>query len=186
MPLIDLRFGQPRIDLFRVRFESPTAVQSMVKYIEFANVFRAADSEQHYLMFIADNALVMEVSGTGGVAISINGIDVEVATIFFNEAISFVPCFKYSDAEDVIFFASKSIHYLVDQGGQFCTDYYGTPNNGVCVSTYFIITTLYFLCNATRICHFTSLHPGIPIYSSVLAFSFASCSLNLKQITPLL
>jgi len=126
MPLIDLRFGQPRIDLFSVRFESPTTVQSMVKYIEFANVFRAADSEQHFLMFIADNALVMNVASDSGVAISINGIDVEIATIFFNEAISFVPCFKYSEAEDVIFFASSSIHYLVDQGGQFCTEYYGT------------------------------------------------------------
>eukprot|EP00961_Rhodomonas_salina_P131542 1770446-Rhodomonas_salina.1 len=48
-----------------------------------------------------------------------------VATIFFNEAISFVPCFKYADSEDVILFASSNITYLVDQGGQFCSDYYG-------------------------------------------------------------
>ena len=41
------------------------------------------------------------------------------------QAISFVPCFKYADSEDVILFASSNIRYLVDQGGQFCTDYYG-------------------------------------------------------------
>ena len=32
---------------------------------------------------------------------------------------------RYSDSEDVILFASRNIHYLVDSGGQFATDYYG-------------------------------------------------------------
>ena len=68
---------------------------------------------QQYLVFIADNALIVEVSDGGGVAIRINNIVVEVATIFFNEAISFVPCFKYADSEDVILFASRNIKYVV-------------------------------------------------------------------------
>jgi hypothetical protein len=38
---------------------------------------------------------------------------------------SFVPCFSYAESNDVILFASKNIHYMVDQGGQFATDYYG-------------------------------------------------------------
>ena len=97
----------------------------MVKYIEIQNAFQSAESEQTYLVFIADNALSMQVSGSGGVSIQISKISVEVATIFFNQAISFVPCFKYCDSEDVIMFASRNIRYLVDQGGQFCSDYYG-------------------------------------------------------------
>merc|ERR1719329_150329 len=57
--------------------------------------------------------------------IHINEIPVEIATMFFNEAISFVPCFKYADSEDVILFTSPNIHYLVDKGGQFNENYYG-------------------------------------------------------------
>eukprot|EP00746_Dinoflagellata_sp_MGD_P124033 gnl/MRDRNA2_/MRDRNA2_58642_c0_seq1.p1 gnl/MRDRNA2_/MRDRNA2_58642_c0~~gnl/MRDRNA2_/MRDRNA2_58642_c0_seq1.p1 ORF type:complete len:1612 (+),score=292.79 gnl/MRDRNA2_/MRDRNA2_58642_c0_seq1:504-4838(+) len=125
LPIFDLRNGQPEINLYRVQFDSATSVQSMVKRIEIANVFRAADSEKRYLFFIADNALLVDVSDGNGVNIRINKIAVEVATIFFNKAISFVPCFKYADSEDVILFASRNIHYLVDQGGQFATDYYG-------------------------------------------------------------
>jgi hypothetical protein len=56
---------------------------------------------------------------------SINRIPVEIATMFFNEAVSFVPCFKYADSEDVILFTSPHIHYLVDSGGQFNDNYYG-------------------------------------------------------------
>ena len=126
MPIFDMRCSQPTIDLFKVRLDSASAVQSVVKYIEVSNVFRAADAEGRYLMFIADNALVLEVDpASAAVAIRINGIGVKATTSFFNEAISFVPCFQYDDTADVIFFASKNIHYLVDQGGQFCTDYYG-------------------------------------------------------------
>lgn len=115
------RTAQPEINLFRVRFDSATQVQSMVKYIEIKNALQAADSENNYLVFIADNSLLIEVSETNSVIIRINRIVVEVATIFFNEAISFVPCFKYADSEDVILFASANIKYLVDQGGQFCS-----------------------------------------------------------------
>lgn len=125
LSLFDLRPEQPDIHLYTVRFDSATTTHSMVKYIEIKNAFRAVDSDRHYLVFIADNALQVEVGDAGGVAISINRTAVEVATIFFNEAISFVPCFKYADSEDVILFASPHIHYLVDNGGQFCTDYYG-------------------------------------------------------------
>lgn len=126
LPVFDLRPHQPEINLHKVRFDSATNVQSMVKYIEIANVFRVLDeTQEQYLVFIADNVLLVEVSDSNDLSIRINHIAVEMATIFFNEAISFVPCFKYSDSEDIILFASENIHYLVDQGGQFCTDYYG-------------------------------------------------------------
>merc|ERR1719253_2257842 len=55
----------------------------------------------------------------------VNNIPVEIATIFFNEAISFVPCFKYTDSEDVILFTSRNFHFHVDNGGQFDVNYYG-------------------------------------------------------------
>ena len=109
----------------QVRVDSRTRVQSMVQYVEISNVFKAADREGSYLVFIADNALLVEVSGCGKVSIRVNQNEVEVATIFFNEAVSFLPCFKYADSEDVVLFASRNVHYLVDSGGQFNPDYYG-------------------------------------------------------------
>lgn len=71
----------------------------MVKYIEFANVFRGLGPDGKYLIFIADNVLMVEDGSSqgqggsgsaGGVTIRINDIAVEIATIFFNEATSFV------------------------------------------------------------------------------------------------
>ena len=122
--VFDLRPHQPEINLHRVRFDSESAVQSMVKYIEISNTFQVVGSEECYLVFMADNVLVLDVSG-GTTKIWINKIAVEVATLFFNEAVSFIPCFSYADNDDVILFASRNIHYMVDKGGQFATDYYG-------------------------------------------------------------
>ena len=121
--LFDVRPQQPEINLYKVRFDSSTSVHSMVKYIEIANVFRAADGQ--YLVFMADNSLLVEVRAGSGVTIRINGIPVEIATIFFNQAVSFVPCCKYVDSEDVILFTSRNLHYHVDGGGQFNENYYG-------------------------------------------------------------
>jgi hypothetical protein len=106
-------------------------------------------------VFVADNALLIDVSGSGGgegggggggghgggggVLIRVNEVQIQVSTVFFNEAISFVPCFKYADSDDVILFASKNFHYLVDSGGQFCPDYYGHN------SSFFSLTILCFL-----------------------------------------
>lgn len=123
-PIFDLRPHQPDINLHRVRFDSETSVQSMVKYIEIANTFQVLGPEEKYLMFVADNILVLNVSGDK-TQIWINRIAVNIATLFFNEAISFVPCFSYAESNDIILFASKNIHYTVDKGGQFATDYYG-------------------------------------------------------------
>ncbi|CAE8670279.1 unnamed protein product [Polarella glacialis] len=124
LQLFDVRAPQPEIHLHKVRFDSATPVESLVKYVEISNVFRA--SAQQYVIFIAGNILNVEVAGDGGgVTIRINETSVEIATIFFNEAISFVPCFKYADSEDVILFTSRNIHYLVDKGGQFNENYYG-------------------------------------------------------------
>lgn len=125
LPVFDLRPQQPEINLHRVRFDSATEIQSMVKYMEVTNVFRVEGSKDQYLVFIADNVLSIDVAADGGMNILINKIEVEVATIFFNEAISFVPCFKYAESEDVVLFTSPNIHYLVDKGGQFAADYYG-------------------------------------------------------------
>ena len=58
-PLRDAR-SQPEIHLYKVRFDSATAHQSAVKYIEFANAFKAHDDDEHFLIFIADNALLVE------------------------------------------------------------------------------------------------------------------------------
>ena len=94
----------------------------MVKYVEVKNVFRS--SEDHFLIFIADNTLLVEMK-KNGVEIRINDILVEITTVFINDALSFVPCFKYADSDDIIFFTSPNIHYLVDRGGQFNDNYYG-------------------------------------------------------------
>jgi len=157
--LFDIRESQPEINLFKIRFDSDTKVESMVKYIEISNVFRSSpqvagqqQDKQQFLIFIADSTLLVEVDNSTlasssnssssssssssragatavtagpGVSIRINKIPVEIATIFFNRAVSFVPCFKYSDSEDVILFTSPHIHYLVDKGGQFNENYYG-------------------------------------------------------------
>ena len=136
LTLFDLTDGQPEINLYKVRFDAAQGgAQSMVKYIEFSNVFRAVDSlatprrqhsaaDESYLIFIADNALNVDVAADG-VTIRINRIVVEIATIFVSSAISFVPCFKYADSEDVILFTSRNVHYLVDRAGQFNENYYG-------------------------------------------------------------
>lgn len=126
--IFDLRPHQPEINLHRVRFDSDTAVQSMVKYIEIANAFQVSDNEDLYLLFMADNVLVLDVSGEK-TRIWINKIAVNVATLFFNEAISFIPCFSYAESNDIILFATRNIHYMVDKGGQFATEYYGCVGN---------------------------------------------------------
>ena len=64
------------------------------RYIEFANVFRALDARSRYLIFIADNALLVDVEESGSCCARLNNITVEAATIYFNDAVSFVPCFK--------------------------------------------------------------------------------------------
>ena len=97
----------------------------MVSYIEISNVFRALSTNEQYLIFIADNFILINVTDKKEMSIKINQVEAKVATIFFNEAISFIACFKFAEGEDVILFTSRNIHYLVDKGGQFCPDYYG-------------------------------------------------------------
>jgi hypothetical protein len=133
--VFDLRPHQPEINLYRIRLESSNPdIQSMVKYIEFTNVFQALSTEEQYLIFIADNVILVDVHSDGMMSVRINQVDAKVATIYFNEAISFIPCFKYTESEDVIIFTSRNIHYLVDKGGQFCPDYYGGSYFNQCIS----------------------------------------------------
>ena len=123
--VFDLRPHQPEINLYTIKLQSQTDVQSMVKYIEFTNVFQTLSSEEQYLIFIGDNVILVDVVDGREMNIRINQVDASVSTIFFNEAMSFIPCFKYAEGEDIILFTSRNIHYLVDKGGQFCPDYYG-------------------------------------------------------------
>eukprot|EP00930_Biecheleria_cincta_P037281 TRINITY_DN25573_c0_g1_i1.p1 TRINITY_DN25573_c0_g1~~TRINITY_DN25573_c0_g1_i1.p1 ORF type:complete len:2388 (+),score=410.29 TRINITY_DN25573_c0_g1_i1:162-7325(+) len=132
LAVFDMHEQQPEINLYKVRLDSATSVESMVKYIEVSNVFRVEKDAGHgqrclesYLIFIAGNSMLVEVSDGGESKICINKIEVEVANIFFNKAISFIPCFKYADGEDVILFTSSNFHYLIDKGGQFNENYYG-------------------------------------------------------------
>jgi hypothetical protein len=123
--VFDLRPQQPEINLYRVRLQSGSNVESMVKYIEISNVFRALSTQEQYLVFIGDNSILIDVDGTN-MNIRINQVQAEISTIMFNQAISFIPCFKYSEGgEDIIIFTSRNIHYHIDKGGQFCSDYYG-------------------------------------------------------------
>lgn len=123
--VFDLRPHQPEINLYTIKLQSKTDIQSMVKYIEFTNVFQTLSTEEQYLIFIGDNVILVDVVDGGEMNIRINQVDANISTIFFNEAISFIPCFKYTEGEDVIMFTSRNIHYLVDKGGQYCPDYYG-------------------------------------------------------------
>lgn len=125
LSVFDLTPQQPEINLYKIRFDSATEIQSMVKYMEFTNTFHVLGSEERYLAFMADNVLSVDASNAERMVILINKIEVEVATVFFNEAISFVPCFKYSESEDVVLFCSRNIHYMVDKAGQMSVDYYG-------------------------------------------------------------
>lgn len=146
LPVFDLRPHQPEINLHKVRFDSPTDIQSVVKYIEISNVFRVVGLAEQYLIFIADNVLLVENNNSdnnGGMTMRINKMAVEVAAIFFNEAISFIPCFKYAESEDVVLFTSRNIHYLIPQGGQFCTDYYGMKHELIeCINSIEVYTDL--------------------------------------------
>ena len=149
LPVFDLRPHQPEIHLHKVRFDSGSRVQSVVKYIEISNVFRVVgngtgNEKEQYLIFVADNVLLVEnVPGQQGMTMRINKMAVEVATMFFNEAISFIPCFKYAESEDVVLFTSRNIHYLIPQGGQFCTDYYGMKHPLIeCIKSTEIYTDL--------------------------------------------
>jgi hypothetical protein len=125
LPVFDMQPQQPAINLYKVRFDSATEVQSMVKYIEIKNVLKIEGWDEQYLVFVADNVLLLDVSKGDGMSITVNQIAVEVAAMFFNVAISFVPCFKYAESNDVVFFTSQNFHYLVDNGGQFHSEYYG-------------------------------------------------------------
>eukprot|EP00804_Cyclotella_cryptica_P011896 CCRYP_004399-RA/>CCRYP_004399-RA protein AED:0.06 eAED:0.06 QI:211/0.78/0.8/1/0.71/0.6/15/1860/1813 len=123
--VFDLRPQQPEINLYRVRLESSSNVESMVKYIEISNVFRALSLEEQYLVFIGDNSILIDVVDKK-MHIRINQVKADISTIMFNEAVSFIPCFKYSEGgEDIIMFTSRNVHYHVDKWGQFCSDYYG-------------------------------------------------------------
>jgi hypothetical protein len=94
----------------------------MVKYIEVTNVFRIMDNlKEQYLIFIANNTLALDVVDHNRMKICVNSIPVEVATVFFNDAISFIPCFQYTDSEDVVLFASRNFKFHVDSSGQYCT-----------------------------------------------------------------
>ena len=121
----DLRPHQPEINLYKIKLEPNGDTQSMVKYIEITNAFQAISANEQYVIFIADNVILVDICEDGNMKVRINKVDAQASAMFFNEAISFIPCFKFSEGDDVIIFTSKNMHFLVDKGGQFCPDYYG-------------------------------------------------------------
>ena len=58
--------------------------------VQVSNVFRAIDDESKFLIFISGNALLVDVDGASEATIRINNILVEVATIYFNEAVHII------------------------------------------------------------------------------------------------
>lgn len=136
LPVFDLNPQQPQINLHKIRFDSATEVQSMVKYVEISNAFHILGSDNRYLLFMADNVLVVDAAKDDCVSMTINKSPLKLATVFFNEALSFIPCFKYTEKEDIVLLTSRNIHYLVDKGGQFHTDYYGMKHELIeCISS---------------------------------------------------
>lgn len=81
-PLFDVRSSQPEIHLYKLRFAAGGEAQSMVKYIEFSNAFKAVGSEGNFVLFIADNALLVDVEE--GV-VRVNRIRIEMASVFLGE-----------------------------------------------------------------------------------------------------
>ncbi len=74
------------------------------------------------LLLAATLVILIDFLENGRMSIHINKVDATRAMISFNDAISFIPCFKYTEGKDVIIFTSPNIHNLVDSGGQFCQD----------------------------------------------------------------
>ena len=126
LPLFDLRQAQPSVDLHRVRVDpAKGGVESVVRYAEIDNVFRAHDDDNKFLAFVADGALRVDVDQNDRVRVRVNQVGVELACAYFNDAVSFVPCFKYADSDDVLLVSSPHVAFKVDNGGQHHADYYG-------------------------------------------------------------
>ena len=123
LPLFDLGDGGSNrtSSLYKVRVDPRRpGVESVVRYVEIRNVFRSTSDK--YLLFVADAALRVDATPTG-VEVRVNQTRVEVCAAFFNDAVSFVPCFTYADSEDAVLLASRHITYHVDGGGQHHVDY---------------------------------------------------------------
>ena len=58
LPVFDSRPQQPEINLHKVRFDSPSNVQSIIKYIDISNVFQVIDEAEKYLIFIDDKGVI--------------------------------------------------------------------------------------------------------------------------------
>jgi hypothetical protein len=105
----------PEINLYKLRFDSSNSeIESQVKYLEISNIFKSTDN--YYLIFVADNTLEIKIENQINF-IKVNEIPIKITTSFFNEAISFIPCFRYEEGQDFIIFTSKNFHYHVDKGG---------------------------------------------------------------------
>ena len=114
----------------------------MVKYIEATNVFRVLDvSKEKHLIFIANNTLSLNVADSTRMNLYVNSIPVEVATVYFNDALSFVPCFQYTDSEDVVLFCSRNLKFHVDSAGQYSTGKH--REKIVCWTYQFVRSVLY-------------------------------------------
>jgi len=109
---------------------SPSGVLLERKEEEESGDLGAFGPMDQYLVFVADNALLVDVpagrhggrrlgddpqqQGGGGGGPPVPG-----------KAFAFVPCFKYAASKDVILFTVKNFKFHVDSGGQFNENYYG-------------------------------------------------------------
>jgi len=131
LPLFDVSSQNADVQLYKVRVDPKRpGVESVVRYVEISNVFRCSNDDSKYLLFVSDSALRVDAS-EDGVSVRVNQTGVELACAFFNDAVSFVPCFTYADSADAVLLASKNVKYHVDGGGQHHVDYYGMKHEVV-------------------------------------------------------
>jgi hypothetical protein len=114
---------QPDIHLYKVRLMSQKGIETMYRYIEVSNSFSTIEGDT--IIFIAGNMVKVQQKPLDEVTIFLNKVPVLLGSMFFNTAISFIPCFKYADNQDVILLTSPHIYYHVDVNGQFNNHYYG-------------------------------------------------------------
>ena len=87
-PLLD-QAAQPG-GVERLVGQQQVVVNVTKELVAQANAFKlrgpALSEQEQYLIFIADNAILVDVLENGKMKVRINQVDAKVATIFFNEA----------------------------------------------------------------------------------------------------
>jgi len=109
--------------LYKIRFVSEKTTESMYRYVELQNTLKTECNK--ILFFICGNILMMETKEKNIMELNLNQIAVKLTTFYSNDALSFFPCFKYLDSDDIIILTSPNIYYHVDIAGHYNENYYG-------------------------------------------------------------